>query len=400
MNTLVPLQEKVAEAQRLVSDQIAAFPVSEVCVTSSFQAEDMVVVHMVREVIGNVPVIFLDTGYHFAETYEYRDRMTREWGLNLVNVLPALTVAEQESQFGILNQTAPDRCCAMRKVGPLFASLEPYRLWFTGLRREQAKTRANLQAVDAFSLPTNKQLQKVSPLADWSTRDVWHYAESMESRCCRSMKRVTPALGANHVPACLLILATPAQDGGEDASRNVVSTCNRSRKELPMLQLLIGFFIAVIIALTGVGAGVVTAPLLILFLHVPVEIAVSTALAYAAVVKLIVVPVQIWRKQVSYRILLWMLLGGIPGVILGSLFFRHVAQYGPKALLYVVLGAIIIFSSGWQIFRHFRPDAIVRPVTDHPKWIGLITFPIAAEVGFSSSGAGLWARLHFWVLPR
>ena len=55
-------------------------PVSEVCVTSSFQAEDMVVVHMVREVFGNVPVIFLDTGYHFAETYEYRDRLTREWG--------------------------------------------------------------------------------------------------------------------------------------------------------------------------------------------------------------------------------------------------------------------------------------------------------------------------------
>ncbi len=64
-----------------------------------------------------------------------------------------------------------------------------------------------------------------------------------------------------------------------------------------MLQLLIGFSIAVVIALTGVGAGVVTAPLLIIFLHVPVEIAVSTALAYAAVVKLIVVPVQMWRKQ-------------------------------------------------------------------------------------------------------
>ncbi len=127
--------------------------------------------------IGNVPVIFLDTGYHFAETYEYRDRLAREWNLNLVNVLPELTVVEQESQFGILNQTAPDRCCGMRKVGPLFASLEPYRLWFTGLRREQAKTRANLQAADTFTLPTGKQLQKVSPLADWSTRDVWHYAQ-------------------------------------------------------------------------------------------------------------------------------------------------------------------------------------------------------------------------------
>ena len=171
------LTEKIAAARTLVREQIASAPKEEVCVTSSFQAEDMVVVHLVKELIRDVPVIFLDTGYHFAETYEYRDRLSRDWGLNLVNVLPQLTVAEQESQFGILNQTAPDRCCALRKVGPLFASLEPYRLWFTGLRREQAKTRANLQPVDAFTLPTGKQLQKVSPLAEWSTRDVWQYAE-------------------------------------------------------------------------------------------------------------------------------------------------------------------------------------------------------------------------------
>ena len=122
------LEAKAAAAKSLVKEQIAAARAEDVCVTSSFQAEDMVVVHLVREVMGNVPVIFLDTGYHFAETYEYRDRLSKEWDLNLVNVLPQLTVAEQESQFGILNQTAPDRCCGLRKVGPLFASLEPYRL--------------------------------------------------------------------------------------------------------------------------------------------------------------------------------------------------------------------------------------------------------------------------------
>jgi phosphoadenosine phosphosulfate reductase len=171
------LQEKITTARTLVKRQIASAVREDICVTSSFQAEDMVVVHLVRESISDVPVIFLDTGYHFAETYEYRDRLAQQWNLNLVNVLPALTVAEQESQFGILNQTAPDRCCGMRKVGPLFASLEPYRLWFTGLRREQAKTRANLQPVDAFTLPTGKQLQKISPLADWTTRDVWQFAE-------------------------------------------------------------------------------------------------------------------------------------------------------------------------------------------------------------------------------
>src|ERR1700689_2004840 len=170
------MSTKTDLAHELVHELLSTVPSEEVCVTSSFQAEDMVVVHLVRESLPKVPVIFLDTGYHFAETYEYRDRLTREWDLNLVNVLPQLTVAEQEAQFAILNQTAPDRCCGMRKVGPLFASLEPYRLWFTGLRREQAKTRANLQAVDTFTLPTGTQLQKVSPLADWWTREVWLYA--------------------------------------------------------------------------------------------------------------------------------------------------------------------------------------------------------------------------------
>ena len=122
-------------------------------------------------------MLFLDTGYHFAETYEYRDRIAREWNLNLENLLPRLTVAEQESQFGILNQSAPDKCCGMRKVEPLFAGLERFSIWLTGLRREQSKTRADLKTLDEFTLPTGKRLQKVSPLADWTTRDVWQYAE-------------------------------------------------------------------------------------------------------------------------------------------------------------------------------------------------------------------------------
>ena len=93
------LEAKTAAAKSLVKEQIAAARAEDVCVTSSFQTEDMVVVHLVREVMGKVPVIFLDTGYHFAETYEYRDRLSKEWDLNLVNVLPQLTVAEQESMI-------------------------------------------------------------------------------------------------------------------------------------------------------------------------------------------------------------------------------------------------------------------------------------------------------------
>jgi uncharacterized protein len=154
------------------------------------------------------------------------------------------------------------------------------------------------------------------------------------------------------------------------------------------LDFIIGFVIAVVIALTGVGAGVITAPFLILFLHIPVEIAVTTALAYSAIVKLIVVPAQIVRRQVNYRVLGFMLLGGIPGVVLGSIWFRHVSAAGSCSLLYAVLGAVILFASGWHIFSHFRPLGISRPSHDRSKLIGAIMFPIGAEVGFSSSGAG------------
>jgi uncharacterized membrane protein YfcA len=154
------------------------------------------------------------------------------------------------------------------------------------------------------------------------------------------------------------------------------------------MDFLIGFVIAVVIALTGVGAGVITAPLLILFLHVPLEIAVSTALAYSAIVKLIVVPAQIVRKQVNYRVLGFMLLGGGPGVVLGSIAFKHVAAHGPRQVLMFALGAIILFTSGWHIYRSFKPMGVARPGRDRSKLIGLIMFPIGAEVGFSSSGAG------------
>ena len=148
---------------------------SRACITCSFQAEDMIVLDLLRKKIPDIPVLFLDTGYHFAGTYEYRDRMAREWSLNLVNVLPKQTVGEQESQFGILNRTNPTECCRLRKVEPLMQSLEPYDVWFTGLRREQSPTRKNLKKAEEHRLPSGKALLKVSPLADWTWADVWGY---------------------------------------------------------------------------------------------------------------------------------------------------------------------------------------------------------------------------------
>ncbi len=150
------------------------------CVTSSFQHECVALVHMIIQQRPGIPVLFLETGYHFPETLAYRDKMAREWNLNLINLEAKQSVAEQEAQFGILNQTAPDKCCKLRKVEPLFAGLANYDLWFTALRREQSPTRANLQEVEPFKLPGGKVLQRISPLAAWTVKDVWNYLHRHE----------------------------------------------------------------------------------------------------------------------------------------------------------------------------------------------------------------------------
>lgn len=162
--------------EKALDTVLAASPIARVCLTSSFQAEDMIVTRLLRKRIPDIAVLFLDTGYHFPQTYEYRDRMTKEWSLNLVNVLPAQTVAEQEVAFGVLYRSEPTRCCQMRKVEPLMRALEPFDIWFTGLRREQSPTRKHLKKVEVHRLPTGKNLWKVSLLADWNWEQVWQYA--------------------------------------------------------------------------------------------------------------------------------------------------------------------------------------------------------------------------------
>lgn len=164
------------EASGLIAEVLAGNS-GRACLTCSFQAEDVAVLHLLLAQRPDIPVLFLDTGYHFAETYAYRDKIAAEWNLNLINLRAARTVAQQESEFGILYSAAADRCCGLRKVEPLFAGLAEYDVWFTGLRRVQSPTRANLQTIEAFPLPSGKRLKKVSPLAMWSNQEVWTYAK-------------------------------------------------------------------------------------------------------------------------------------------------------------------------------------------------------------------------------
>jgi phosphoadenosine phosphosulfate reductase len=150
-----------------------------VCLTCSFQAEDVLLTKLAIELDRNLPILFLDTGYHFAETYAYRDRIASEWQLNLINLLPDKTVPVQEAEQGLLYQSAPDQCCRLRKVEPLFKAVGGFQVWLTGLRREQARSRTALEESAQFTLPGGKQVLKLAPLAAWTTRDVWYACEQL-----------------------------------------------------------------------------------------------------------------------------------------------------------------------------------------------------------------------------
>jgi len=172
---------------KLKLDEVRATLASEItgkedaCLTCSFQAEDVLLAKLAIELDAKIPILFLDTGYHFRETYAYRDRIASEWQLNLINLLPEKTVAEQEAEHGLLYQSAPDECCRLRKVEPLFKAVAEYRVWITGLRREQAKSRTALEERALFTLPGGKQVLKLAPLAAWTTRTSGMPAKNFDS---------------------------------------------------------------------------------------------------------------------------------------------------------------------------------------------------------------------------
>jgi uncharacterized membrane protein YfcA len=154
------------------------------------------------------------------------------------------------------------------------------------------------------------------------------------------------------------------------------------------MPYVIGFVIALFIALTGVGAGTITVPVLVLFLGVPAPMAVGIGLMFASAVKLILMPAQIFRGNIAWRTLGFMLLGGVPGVIIGSLFLKHLVTAGSQNLLNGILGAILVSTAAWQLFFSFRPMKHHSGRPDRTLLLPWLMFPVGAEVGFSSAGAG------------
>ncbi len=149
---------------------------TDIVLASSFGAEDVVLIDMLSRVAPATPIFYLDTNKHFAETYETRDRLQERYGTTFIQVLPNLTLAEQAERFGDeLWASDPNQCCNIRKVEPLTRILSQYLAWITGVRRDQAPTRANTKKIE---WDQKFRLMKFNPLASWTSDDVWQYIKA------------------------------------------------------------------------------------------------------------------------------------------------------------------------------------------------------------------------------
>jgi phosphoadenosine phosphosulfate reductase len=155
-----------APAEDVIAWTIATFP-GRTALTVSFSGGGVVLAHMLSRIDRAVPVIFLDTGCHFRETYEFKKQFAATYALNLVEVHPL-------TDPGPLYETDPDRCCAIRKVEPMRRAIAGFDAWISAVRRDQSETRRSIETLEYHEIDGHAVV-KVFPLAHWSRADVWRY---------------------------------------------------------------------------------------------------------------------------------------------------------------------------------------------------------------------------------
>ncbi|HXP20596.1 MAG TPA: phosphoadenylyl-sulfate reductase [Streptosporangiaceae bacterium] len=147
---------------------------SRLCITSSMT--DAVIIDLASRQAPGIDVLFLDTGYHFAETIGTRDAVAVVYPVNVINVTPPTTVQEQDTELGPkLYARNPDLCCYLRKVIPLEQALEPYDAWITGVRREETDARTDTRVVQ---WDARREMVKVNPIVEWTQDEVDDYITS------------------------------------------------------------------------------------------------------------------------------------------------------------------------------------------------------------------------------
>ena len=157
---------RVQDATAVLTWAIRTFP-GKVALTASFGGGGLVLAHLISDIEPSVPVLFLNTAFHFPETLTFRDRFVSRYGLNLVELHPA-------TDPGPLYQTDPDACCRIRKVEPFERAMAGYDAWITALRRDQSPQRATVEPV-SYEEIGGRRVAKVCPLAGWSRAEVDQY---------------------------------------------------------------------------------------------------------------------------------------------------------------------------------------------------------------------------------
>jgi phosphoadenosine phosphosulfate reductase len=150
----------------------------QLAVVTSFQPTGIVTLHMLSEIAPRTPVLTLDTGLLFKETYTLMDQLVERLNLNLIRLHPAQTVEQQAATYGeSLWEREPDRCCALRKTEPLDQALTGYTAWISGLRRDQSEGRSS---TPILSLDRKHGNLKLSPFATWTEEMIWTYINAHE----------------------------------------------------------------------------------------------------------------------------------------------------------------------------------------------------------------------------
>ena len=158
------------------------------------------------------------------------------------------------------------------------------------------------------------------------------------------------------------------------------------------MEIVAGFLIALAIGATGVGAGSITAPILILFFNMKPSDAVTTSLVFGTIVKLIATPIYFARGHVNFRVLAWTAGGGLPAVIIGSLLLNHLDKNGLTRPILIIVGITVMISALGTFWRSIHAEGVARKPVSR-AWLPAFFAPIGFEVGFSSAGAGALGTL-------
>ena len=150
--------------------------IERIAMASAFQADGVCVMHMASRIRPGLPVLFLDTRFHFPETLAFKDEIARRLDVSIVELRGDHTPESQAEAFGDrLFERNPTLCCHLNKVVPFTRALHGYDLWITALRRDSAPTRAATAIVERYDLEPGRPMLKVNPIAPWTRRDVWAY---------------------------------------------------------------------------------------------------------------------------------------------------------------------------------------------------------------------------------